>query len=173
MKICRWADLLLLFHLSFQVLCKNWKNCEVGAFVFRWSSAIVLQVNSPHSRHIRRKASLCCNAATGIDLERPAGWNRGIRLSDSVDFFFCTDAKFCKLYGLHLHLRKMQTQCEPDYLQMWSGRSDHSLTLMHLHLALTCVFPYLDNLSGYRLHFNVRCKWVVIFRNLPNTGLKH
>lgn len=34
----------------------------------------------------------------------------------------------------------------------------------HLHIALTCVSPYPDNLSGYRSHFNGRCKWVLSHR---------
>ncbi len=60
----------------------------------------------------------------------------------------CSRPNASKLYGSHLHLRKIRTQCKPNCLQTWSGRSDHNPIVMLLHLALTCVFPYLDNLSG-------------------------
>ncbi len=56
--------------------------------------------------------------------------------------------RMCKLYRLHLRLHEIQTQCVSDYLQMWFGRSDHSLIIMFLHLA--CIFSYLDNLFRYR-----------------------
>lgn len=40
---------------------------------------------------------------------------------------------------------------------MWSGRSDFMSISMHpASTALTCVFPYLDDLSEHRSHFNVR-----------------
>ncbi len=68
----------------------------------------------------------------------------------------CTDCADTKIY----------TQCRPDYLQMRSGRSDHILMRMCLHLALMCVFPYIGNLSGYRSHFNTRCKWGVSVEEL-------
>ncbi len=71
----------------------------------------------------------------------------------------CSKPDASKLYGLHLHLHKIRTQCEPDYLQMWSERSDHNPISTHLHPA--CVFPHLDNLCGYRSHFNARCLWGV------------
>ncbi len=64
---------------------------------------------------------------------------------------------------------KIWTPCEPGCLQVWSSRSDHILITTCLHLELTCVFCYLDNLSAHRSHFNTRCKWGVS----PFTLLKH
>ncbi len=58
-----------------------------------------------------------------------------------------------------LHLQKFHTQWEQVYLQMRSGRSNYILIIMCSHLVLKCVFSYLNNLSGYRPHFNTRCKW--------------
>ncbi len=43
---------------------------------------------------------------------------------------------------------------------VWQIRPD-ILIIKYSHLALTCVFSYLDNLSGYRICFNTRCKWGV------------
>ncbi len=44
----------------------------------------------------------------------------------------CSEPNVSKLYGLHLHLHKIQTQCKPDCLQMWSERSDHNVITTHV-----------------------------------------
>ncbi len=42
------------------------------------------------------------------------------------------------LYG---HLHEIQTQCKPEYLQMWSGRSDH---ILHINMICLIWITYLD-----------------------------
>ncbi len=58
------------------------------------------------------------------------------------------------MHRLHLHPAEIQSQCEPNHLQ-----------LSHVHMytctpALTC-FPPPDEISRYRLHVNTSCKWCV------------
>lgn len=49
------------------------------------------------------------------------------------------------LYRLHLYSAEIQSQCDPDHLQMWIWyQSDCNAFCVHLHLALTCVSPYPD-----------------------------
>lgn len=65
-------------------------------------------------------------------------------------------------------LNAMQSRVPPDLIT----DSDVKRFLTCLHLAVTCVFPYLDNLPGYKSHFNTNCKWnVCLFLNITYMGL--
>ena len=64
-----------------------------------------------------------------------------------------------------LHLGKIQTQCELDYLQMSSGKSDPILITTHFSLA-----PYLDDVCRYRSYLNTRCKWGLNISNKSSTS---
>ncbi len=86
--------------------------------------------------HFDNQSSIC--AATQLDAE--CNINYDICPSDSIDF----------------SKRSNDGETWAAHLEHWLPRA--AASLMHLHLALTCVFPYLDNLSGYRSHFNTRCE---------------
>lgn len=66
---------------------------------------------------------------------------------------------------VHLHLGKIQTQCEPGYLQMSSDRSDPILITTHFSLA-----PYLGDVYRYRSYLNTKCKWGLNISNKSSTS---
>lgn len=75
---------------------------------------------------------------------------------------FAVRAEWWLRYGcqrLYTYLRS-KPNVSQNTSRCGQAKSDHIPIMWHLHLALTCVFPYPDNLSGHRSHFNTRCKWV-------------
>lgn len=66
-------------------------------------------------------------------------------------FIFCINVMLCR-DCVDTYLRSQHNTSQPPF-QMWSGRSTYILIKSHWHLTKTCIYPYLADMSRYRLRF--------------------